>query len=104
MRCEIFVNDYLPAIRAIIANKLINFGLTQQEIANKLYLSQGAVALYKKQVRGKKVRELERKPGVKEKIEELSEKIISRNLKMEELEVEYCKICKFILNKNLEIL
>ncbi|MCD6274693.1 MAG: hypothetical protein J7J15_01550 [Candidatus Aenigmarchaeota archaeon] len=99
MKCEIFVNDYLPAIRAIIAKKLINFGFTQQEIADKLYLSQGAVALYKKQARGKKVKELEEKPEVKEKIEELSEKIISRDLKMEELEAEYCRICRFIFNK-----
>ncbi len=98
MKCEKFVNDYLPAIRAIIANKLIRFGLTQQEVADKLYLSQGGIALYKKQARGKKLNELGGKLKVKEKIEELAGKIISNDLKEEELEKEYCEICRSIFN------
>ncbi len=96
MKCEIFVNNYLPAIRAIIANKLINSGLTQQEAADKLYLSQGAIALYKKQVRGKRVKELEEKNEIKERIEELAGKLISKNLKEDELEKEYLDIFDLI--------
>jgi hypothetical protein len=96
MKCEKFVNNYLPAVRAMIANKMIGFGLTQQEIANKLYLSQGAIALYKKQARGKKVKEIEEKPGVKEKIEELAGKLISKDLNLKEVEAEYCEICRLI--------
>lgn len=96
MKCEIFVNDYLPAIRAIIANKLINSGLTQQEAGNKLYLSQGAIALYKKRARGKRVKELEEMNEVKEQIEELAGKLISKNLKEEELEKEYLEIFDLI--------
>ncbi len=98
MKCEKFVNDYLPAIRAIISNKLIHFGLTQQEVADKLYLSQGGIALYKKWVRGKKVKEMGEKLKVKEKIEELARKIISNDLKEEELEKEYCEICRSIFS------
>ena len=96
MRCENFVREYLPVVRAIIANKMISFGLTQQEVANKLYLTQGAVALYKKQARGKKVDKLDVKLEAKAKIEELAGKIISINLKKEELEAEYCEICRLL--------
>ena len=66
MKCELFVNNYLPAIRAIIANRLIGSGLTQQKTADKLYLTQGAIALYKKQARGKRIKYLDEKPEAKE--------------------------------------
>ena len=96
MKCEIFVNNYLPAIRAIIANRLINSGLTQQETADKLYLTQGAIALYKKQARGKRIKDVEEKMEAKERIEELAKKLISKEFKEDELEKEYCEICKLI--------
>lgn len=95
MKCEFFVNDYLPTIRAILAKKLLSSGFTQQEAADKLYISQTAVAFYKKQIRGKKMEKINI-PEVKLKIDELGEKLSLQNTSKEELEKEYCKICNLI--------
>lgn len=74
MKCETFVREHLPAIRALLSKELTSQGLTQQEAADKLYLTQPAVAFYKGQARGKKTKELSKIPGVQEKIEELAKK------------------------------
>ncbi len=97
MKCEIFVREHLPSIRSVLSNHLINSGLTQQEAADRLYLSQAAVALYKKQVRGKRVKELEEKPEVRKRLEELAGILLSKSLMEDELEKEYCGLCKLIL-------
>ncbi len=99
MKCEIFVKEHLPSIRAVLSNYLINYGMTQQETADRLYLSQAAVALYKKQVRGKKVKELEEKPEVKKRLEELAGILLSKSLMEDELDKEYCGLCRLILGQ-----
>ncbi len=96
MKCETFVKVHLPAIRSLLAKELTARGLTQQEAADKLYLTQPAVAFYKGQSRGKKSKEIASIPGVKEKIEELSKRIIAKEISKEELEKEYCSFCKLI--------
>jgi len=96
MKYELFVREYLPAIRAMIAKKLMEYGLTQQEIADKLYLTQPAIAHYKKNLRGKRVEELEKNEEVKRKINEIARKIMMRNLKEEEIEKEYLEIFNLI--------
>ncbi len=98
MKCELFVNYYLPAIRAVIANKLIRFGLTQQEVANKLHLTQPAIAFYRKRLRGKKIEELEKKDEIKRQIDEIAREVMTKNLKEDELEKEYCEICRSIFS------
>ena len=96
MRYEIFIRDYLPTIRALVARKLIDNGLTQQEVANKLHLTQPAIAFYKKSLRGKKIEEFEKREEVRKKIDEITRKIMTRNLKGEELEREYMEIFSLI--------
>jgi len=97
MKCETFVRVHLPAIRALLAKSLTSRGLTQQEAAGKLYLTQPAVAFYKGHVRGKKTKELLKIPGVSDKIEELAKKMIASQVMREELEKEYCSFCALIL-------
>jgi predicted transcriptional regulator len=96
MKCEAFVREYLPAIRSLLAKELTSKGLTQQEAADKLYLTQPAVAFYKGQTRGKKTKELSKIIGLKEKIEELAKSLMARPLEKKELEEEYCSFCKII--------
>jgi predicted transcriptional regulator len=97
MKCETFVREHLPAIRALLAKELTARGLTQQEAADKLYLTQPAIAFYKGHVRGKKTKEISKIPGVSDKIEELARKIISFPVAKEALEKEYCSFCKLIM-------
>ncbi|HIE41038.1 MAG TPA: hypothetical protein EYP80_00055 [Candidatus Aenigmarchaeota archaeon] len=92
MRYELFIKEYLPTIRAMIAKKLISFGLTQQEIASKLYLTQPAIVFYKKNLRGKKTEDLEKNIKVIRKVEEIARNIMTKNLKEDELEKKYLEI------------
>lgn len=96
MRYEIFIREYLPTIRALVARKLINNGLTQQEVANKLYLTQPAITFYRKSLRGKKIEKLEKKEDIKKKIDEIARKVMTKNLKEDELEKEYIEIFNLI--------
>jgi predicted transcriptional regulator len=96
MKCESFVKEHLPAIRSLLAKELTSKGLTQQEAADKLYLTQPAVAFYKGQNRGKKAKEIKAIPGVKEKIEELTKRILLKQIEKLELEKEYCSFCRMI--------
>ncbi|OYT43247.1 MAG: hypothetical protein B6U88_01505 [Candidatus Aenigmarchaeota archaeon ex4484_56] len=101
MRCEEFVNFYLPAIRALLARELVSkYRMTQSETARKMYLTQAAVAYYLNESRGKNIRAIERKKEIKGMISHLAKEIFSRNLRKIELEKKYCEICK-VLFKNL---
>jgi len=99
MKCETFVRENLPAIRALLSKELTSRGLTQQEAADKLYLTQPAVAFYKGQARGKKTKEISKILGMQEKVEVLAQKILARQVSKEELEKEYCDFCSIISGK-----
>jgi len=52
--CELMV-EKLPVLRALITNEIINtFGLTQEQAAKKLGITQPAVSQYLKGSRGRK--------------------------------------------------
>ena len=96
MRCEKFIREYLPSIRNILANKLFISGLHQAEIADKLYLSQGAVSFYCNNERGVNSGKLLENIKISKKIEEIIEVLILKDLSKEALENCYCEICKLI--------
>ncbi len=50
--CETIVKYILPMIRAFLAKELIESGLTQEEAAQKLGLTQSAISRYIKEQRG----------------------------------------------------
>ncbi|MGC9310107.1 MAG: transcriptional regulator [Candidatus Aenigmatarchaeota archaeon] len=99
MKCEIFSKEYLPAIRALIAKELTSRGFTQKEAADRLYLTQPAIAFYKKQSRGKKSSELMRRPEIKSLVEELAKGLSTKQLPREALEKEYCRFCALIFGE-----
>ncbi|MCX9010509.1 MAG: winged helix-turn-helix transcriptional regulator [Candidatus Methanoperedens sp.] len=51
--CEIVVQRILPAIRAELARIMLDGGLPQQQVANRLGLSKAAVSQYVSAKRGK---------------------------------------------------
>ncbi|MFH1056663.1 MAG: helix-turn-helix domain-containing protein [Candidatus Micrarchaeota archaeon] len=73
--CEEVVKKYLPAMRAVIAKKLYKNGLTQQEIAKALGLTQAAVSKYLSNQYGRDVRIVEKRPDLKKACEEIARKI-----------------------------
>ena len=53
-RCEKVVSKLLPILRALVARELVErYGLTQQEAAKLLNVTQGAISQYLRGMRGK---------------------------------------------------
>ena len=53
--CQMIVWDVLPAIRAAIAEELVNCGLSQQEVAKELDMAPSAVSQYLSKKRGYRI-------------------------------------------------
>ena len=79
---EWFSKKFLPSFRAMIAQEMAYSGMTQQRIAERLYVTQSAVSQYLRSIRGKGSLEMDEwKPSAKE----LASLISSRHLEKEEL-------------------
>ncbi|SDF35734.1 hypothetical protein SAMN04488589_0453 [Methanolobus vulcani] len=87
--CQMIVWDVLPAIRAAIAEELINCGLSQQEIAKQLDMAPSAVSQYLSKKRGYRiVLEHEVKTSIRQLAEDLKEE------KVDDLVSRICAICR----------
>lgn len=98
MRCEEFVNKYMPTVKANIAHILYNeYDLKQVEISEILDITQPAVSQY---IRGSRGKSAEISQNIEEAIEEVSEKIYKLNesdkLNKEKVDDMMCEICKKI--------
>ena len=99
--CEIAVKCALPAVRAMIAKELVTkHNLKQAEAAELLGVSQPAISLYSRKIRGKAIN-LENDQDVKTLIEKLSNIIAKKNLSHKEFIVRFCEICRTIRAKGL---
>ncbi|MCD6398662.1 MAG: helix-turn-helix domain-containing protein [Candidatus Aenigmarchaeota archaeon] len=93
-------NHFLPGIRSLIARELIeNHKLTQKEAARRLGTTQPAISQYKKHLRGNKTKILENNKKINKKISDISYSLAKKNMSHEELNKEFCNLCK-IIRKN----
>jgi hypothetical protein len=101
--CEIVSQNLLPTLRALIAKRLIEkYGLTQQDAAMKLGLTQSAISQYKREIRGSKVKMLEEDEIVGEKIEEFVDRVASGELDNAlRLLDAFCELCILIRRRGL---
>jgi len=100
--CETIVQIILPAVRALFAKELMEkHNLTQQEVAAKISVSQAAISQYRRDVRGFKVKFLQKDKDVINYISDVSSKIVSNNLSFVELHEEFCNLCKLIRKKKI---
>jgi len=90
--------NIFPGLRAMIALELQqNYNLNQSDIAKKLFVSQPAISQYTRQLRGGKNRKIFESPEVKEAVKKACQRI-NEGLTKEQLDEEFCKICKIIRN------
>jgi predicted transcriptional regulator len=89
--CEVVVSDVLPAIRALIAKNLLEQGLTQKQISEKLGITQPAVSQYLKEIRGN-MRVIKNKK-ILEEIKKFSAEIAGGNLSGVQIHQRFCDIC-----------
>ena len=81
--------DVLPAIRAAIAEELVNCGLSQQEIARELDMAPSAVSQYLSKKRGYRI---VFDDDVKQSIRMLAEDMKAD--RVDNLEERICSICQ----------
>lgn len=98
MRCEEFVNQYMPTVKSNIAHILYNeYDMKQVEISKILDITQPAVSQY---IRGSRGNSTEVSKDIEEAIEEVSEKIYnlskSGDLTKKKVDNMMCEICKKI--------
>ncbi|MEM2917864.1 MAG: hypothetical protein QXN63_05900 [Candidatus Bathyarchaeia archaeon] len=99
--CEVAVKSLLPPVRAALAKQLMaKHGLKQMEAAKLLGVSQPAISLYNKKMRGKAL-DLEKEEEIERLIEELADSIAKRGLSHKDFTLKFCEICKAARAKGL---
>jgi predicted transcriptional regulator len=95
--CETVVQVVLPTIRALIAKDLIEkYKFTQQDAASKLGLTQSAISQYLRNLRGSKIKILEKDKEINKQIEKFASRIASGELNSSNTLIPFCNICKNI--------
>jgi predicted transcriptional regulator len=99
--CEVAVKCLLPAVRSMLAKELmVKHGLKQTDVAKRLGVSQPAISLYRRKIRGKAI-DLENDAEVEELIEKLAAQLAKDGLSHTEFIQKFCEICKTIRAKGL---
>jgi len=99
--CEIAMKCLLPSIRAAVADRLLrNHNLKQLEVAKLLGVSQSAISLYSRKIRGKAI-SLENDQEIVTLIDNLANAILNRNLACKDLIRTFCLICRTARAKGL---
>ncbi|MEM1549979.1 MAG: transcriptional regulator [Candidatus Methanomethylicia archaeon] len=99
--CEIAVKFVLPSVRAAIATRLIsNYGLKQMDAAKLLGISQPAISLYTRRLRGGKLH-LEDYPDLTDAIDKLAGMLVNGYSNFNSFVEEFCRICRLIKSKGL---
>lgn len=99
--CEVAIKCILPSIRAMIAKELVvKYNLKQIEAAKILGLSQPAISLYNRKMRGKAI-DIENNKDVRILVENLTELLAKGNLTHKDFVPMFCEVCRTIRAKGL---
>jgi len=99
--CEVAVKCVLPAVRAMIAKKLMmKHKLKQVEVARLLGVSQPAISLYFRNRRGKAI-DLENESDITNLIENLAASLAKDISSPKDFISEFCEICTTIRARGL---
>ncbi|OGI11731.1 hypothetical protein A3K64_00360 [Candidatus Micrarchaeota archaeon RBG_16_36_9] len=100
--CETASQYVLPTLRALIAKRLMEkYKLTQQSAALKLGLTQSAVSQYLRNLRGSKVKSIEKDENINKEIEVFVDRIASGDMNSLAALESFCNICRLIRRKGL---
>ncbi len=92
--CEVVISDFMPAIKAMIARNLLDkHGMTQADIAKRMKTTQPAISYYKREMRGAKVKFLQKNKKVNEFIEDVSSRVSSGTIRFIDISV-LCKLLR----------
>ena len=99
--CEVAVKCLLPSIRATIAQNLMTkHNLKQADAAKLLGVSQPAISLYYRKMRGKAI-DLGNDVEVEKLMENLADSLAEGGLSHKDFISKFCEICRIIRAKGL---
>jgi predicted transcriptional regulator len=91
--CEVVVKQIIPAVRVRTTKKLYSAGLTQEEIAKKLGLTQAAISKYLSGKYTQEIKKLEKDKIVNKISDEIVKAINKKTFKKANFEEIICKFC-----------
>jgi len=95
--CEAVVSQILPAVRAMVATKLVtDYGFSQTQAAKKMGVSQPAISQYKRSLRGANTGVLERYPQITELAGNIAARVASGRDSNLSPTIMFCEICRNI--------
>ena len=99
--CEVAVKCVLPVVRAMLAKELMTkYQLKQTEVAEILRVSQPAISLYRRKMRGRAI-DLEKDADIGKQVNSFAKALAKNDLSRRNLIPRYCEICKTIRAKGL---
>ncbi|WP_455368822.1 transcriptional regulator [[Eubacterium] cellulosolvens] len=99
--CETSVKTVAPAIRAVLAKKLLDeHDLNQEEAAKFLGISQAAISKYISKVRGKAL-DLDEIDEIQVWAEKVADELVSGKMSRTQLVSALCQACTLIRNKGI---
>jgi hypothetical protein len=99
--CEVAVKCVLPVVRAMLAQELMaKYRLKQTEVAEMLRVSQPAVSLYCRKIRGRAI-DLENDEDIGNLVHNFARALAENNLSRRDFIPKYCEICRTIRAKGL---
>ena len=100
--CEIASQYLLPTLRALVAKNLMEkYKMTQQDAASKIGLTQSAVSQYVRQLRGSKIKILEKDKSIMDEIDKFSARIASGELNNLSSLDAFCSICRLARKRKI---
>jgi predicted transcriptional regulator len=97
--CEVAVKCALPSVRAMVANELVNkYNLKQAEAAELLGISQPAISLYQRKLRGNVIH-VENDPDITALVAKHADFLVKGASTHKEIILSFCGICKTLRSK-----
>jgi len=100
--CETVVQSVVPGVRALLSRELMDkHGMTQQETANRLGITQAAVSQYRRSLRGFNIRILENNEDIMKEIAKFAQRLSKSPVDAVEGHMSFCDICRIIRSREV---
>lgn len=94
--CEIAVKSVIPAIRAYVAKELTQtYKMRQNDVANRLGITQTAISKYVRDVRGQVVR-IDQTEEIRNMMNEIVSQAANERISRTQLTLRFCEVCKMV--------
>lgn len=100
--CEVIVSSVLPALRALIADELMQtYNLSQTEVSQKLGITQPAISQYRRELRGQRVKVLKTNKKIMGLVQSLSRDIAANSANATKMHKKFCTICRKVREEKI---